>query len=216
MAPEGAVAEPPGQASAKEEPAGLQEEDEEEEEEEGDMGLGPVAGESARGPGEAKLEQQQQQSRIIVPRQDEIRVSLMPEGSRRPGDYDAVFAHCRSALDEWRRVMNGLCVFKIGIAVDPFARYHDSEFGYYKEGCWHFMEVTHRDTASRCKRLEEDLISYGRDFPGCRNIKPGGEGISASCTAPCHVYMVYSPCGAGRALDVEVQQRRRGLIFFIL
>ena len=91
-------------------------------------------------------------------------------------------------------------LFEIGIASDPHHRYHNDEHGYKHEGIWHFMEVMARDSAQECCMLERWLIHTLKAFPGCQNIRAGGDGVRADRTHTCFVYMVVAAAGTGRSL----------------
>jgi hypothetical protein len=98
----------------------------------------------------------------------------------------------------------GPAIFKTGIASDPHHRFFNREFGYLHERVWHFMDVVWRAPANECRDMEIALIAQTREIPGCRNIKPGGDGVRPDREYECFVYFVLAGAGDGnlyRACD---------------
>ncbi len=81
--------------------------------------------------------------------------------------------------------------FKIGITLDPERRYHDPRMGYGYLEPWRKMLVLLRVQAWEARTLERSLIARFRDSQGCRNVAPGGEGMSDTGQHAC-VYIVTS------------------------
>ena len=116
--------------------------------------------------------------------------------------------HVIYRLDMWRRLL-GPIVFKIGIAADIRHRYWNSEFGYHREGIWHFMDVVLEGRADICRDMEKSLIHAFRRIPGCYNERPGGEGVSPHCRHMCRVYLVVAEAASGIGLGTAHAQRQR-------
>ena len=116
-------------------------------------------------------------------------------------------AHCIRRLAAWHDAL-GPIVFKVGIAADPAHRFWNGDFGYHGEKVWHFMEVMWRAPACDCRELEIELIAYLRGLPGCRNERPGGEGVRPDRDHTCFVYMVVAACGNGISLERAWAERR--------
>ena len=138
---------------------------------------------------------------IANPWQDELLWAL--SGRRRVDGQTnwrgTSYLHCLRRFLCWR-IRFGPMAFEIGIASDPHHRYHNDEHGYKHEGIWHFMEVMARDSAQECCMLERWLIHTLKAFPGCQNIRAGGDGVRADRTHTCFVYMVVAAAGTGRSL----------------
>jgi hypothetical protein len=104
--------------------------------------------------------------------------------------------HATRRLAAWYSSMKPI-IFKIGIAAQPEHRFWNPEFGYHWEREWHFMEVQSRGPAQEMRKLETCLISSLGRLDGCRNVKPGGEGVRADRTHNCFQYMVVASCASG-------------------
>ena len=134
---------------------------------------------------------------VVMPAQDSILMSLGGSGGFTP------LQHCARRLCAWLSFL-GPAIFKTGIASDPHHRFFNREFGYLHERVWHFMDVVWRAPANECREMEIALIAQTREIPGCRNIKPGGEGVRADREYECFVYFVLAGAGDGnlyRACD---------------
>ena len=79
--------------------------------------------------------------------------------------------------------------------------------GYSCDRCWHFMDLLAEAPAHVCRELEKMIIAATQAIPGCRNDKPGGEGVSADSVHRCYVYIVCA--GAGQGVSLEVAYRMR-------
>ena len=100
----------------------------------------------------------------------------------------------------------GVFTFKIGISLDPRHRWAM----YQKEEMWLCMEVMHEGNPEECRQLEMELISKLRNIPGCYNLAPGGEGISAGCAeGVCFCYAVYATAGDGVGVHQAWLARKR-------
>jgi hypothetical protein len=110
-------------------------------------------------------------------------------------EFSAV-VHATRRLAAWYSSMKPI-IFKIGIAAEPEHRFWNPEFGYHWEREWHFMEVQSRGPAQEMRKLETSLISSLGRLDGCRNVKPGGEGVRADRTHICFQYMVVASCASG-------------------
>ena len=145
---------------------------------------------------------------LANPRQDQLLWALcgVRREAGRSGWREAAYLHCLRRFLSWR-VRLGPMAFKIGIASDPHDRYHNDEFGYEHEGIWHFMEVTAMETAQVCRLLERWLIRTLKMFPGCQNVRAGGDGVRADRTHTCFVYMVVAAAGTGRSLAAARRAR---------
>lgn len=145
---------------------------------------------------------------LANPRQDQLLWALcgVRREAGRSGWREAAYLHCLRRFLSWR-VRLGPMAFKIGIASDHHDRYHNDEFGYKHEGIWHFMEVTARETAQVCRLLEQWWIRTLKVFPGCHNVRGGGDGVRADRTHTCFVYMVVAAAGTGRSLAAARRAR---------
>ena len=97
-------------------------------------------------------------------------------------------------LEHCSRIIDGLCakhyIFKVGVTVDPHARWHNPAHGYYKTSfrgmkvlaILHYMEAA--------ALLEAALIRMYKGSQCCLNEAPGGEGISVH-SSPAFVYVVW-------------------------
>ena len=82
---------------------------------------------------------------------------------------------------------------KIGITSNPVKRWEHTEYGYkYDKQPWDKMTVVHihHDAHAICL-LEAALIRIFLGTPGCRNIRPGGEGVHCEATGPFFCYIVH-------------------------
>jgi hypothetical protein len=134
---------------------------------------------------------------VLMPAQDSILMSLGGSGGFTP------LQHCARRLCAWLGFL-GPAIFKTGIASDPHHRFFNREFGYLHERVWHFMDVVWRAPANECRDMEIALIAQTREIPGCRNIKPGGDGVRPDREYECFVYFVLAGAGDGnlyRACD---------------
>ena len=135
-----------------------------------------------------------------VPAQDTLLVSC-DEG-------DVLWTPVQKCL--WLFAMRGMSLgvftFKIGISLDPRHRWAM----YQKEEMWLCMEVMHEGNPEECRQLEMELISKLRNIPGCYNLAPGGEGISAGCAeGVCFCYAVYATAGDGVGVHQAWLARKR-------
>ena len=121
-----------------------------------------------------------------------------------------VLSVCLWRVAAWCSALR-VAIFKIGIAYDPKHRWWNDEFGYDTEQTWMFMDVMHHGTVEECRSLEIDLIARLQHLPGCYNVKPGGEGISAhssTSSSGCYCYAVYAPAGSGVSIRVDWRKRK--------
>ena len=91
------------------------------------------------------------------------------------------------------------CSFKIGATSDPYRRWHKAGWGYAPQGWWS-MQVLWDANGEEVRSLERRLIRHYRGDDSCRNIAPGGEGVTADT---CFVYVVFFP------LAVEMRSARK-------
>lgn len=118
------------------------------------------------------------------------------------------FAYAVARLAAWARAL-GPMAFKIGIAADARDRFFNQEYGYRREGLWHFMDQILEGRADECRQLEIALIAACGQIAGCYNDKPGGEGVNPARTHMCVVYAVVSAAAEGVGLQSAVRRRRK-------
>jgi len=152
---------------------------------------------------------------LPVPRQgdvvrDFLALSDMPATPASPSaSLDAPLASCLGRLARWLLTFDAVMVFKVGIAHDPVHRWTNPDYGYIRDRVWCTMDLVFAGTSDECRRLEIGLIAATRGLPGCRNERPGGEGIAPGSTsgAACYVYFVVAGAGDGLGLNVAWARR---------
>jgi hypothetical protein len=84
-----------------------------------------------------------------------------------------------------------LMPFKFGICNDPEARFNNPSFGYSMLGVFK-MILLHKSTrdADEARQLERELIHIFGHSRACKNIAPGGEGMSPHSPLPVFTYVV--------------------------
>ena len=86
----------------------------------------------------------------------------------------------------------GLVVFKIGVTLDPQRRWHDPQMGYARDPDFHTMVVLLQvDSGEAVGYVEAGLLLKYLGRAGCRNVRPGGEGVSNQTPGPYFAYLVY-------------------------
>ena len=85
----------------------------------------------------------------------------------------------------------------------------NTDFGYIKEGIWHFMDVVLQGPANFCRDMECSLIASLQHIPGCQNECPGGEGVSPGRAHMCYVYLVVVGAAGGVSLAESCRRRRQ-------
>lgn len=120
--------------------------------------------------------------------------------------FPAVLSYC---IDTVSALTRGNAVpFKIGIACDPWSRWENRQFGYAKL-CSFKMLVLHKAcrSAEEARDLERGLIESFRHLDSCKNIAPGGEGMSANAPLPVYTYITL-----GGKLDPNAPDEFRDLM----
>ena len=126
---------------------------------------------------------------LLLPKQDEVVYRFVSSDS-----VDELILYCDHRIITRLALCPQLCLFKIGIAIDPHERWNNKGFGYQWSGeGWMWMEVLGRGAITIAKVTETQLIVRGKRRWGCTNVAPGGEGISDTCALDTYVYCVFSP-----------------------
>ena len=121
--------------------------------------------------------------------------------------YDNISYHCREIAKKLI-IGDGRVNYKIGIAMDVEDRYENRTFGYKLEGCFALAVLFATSNTVMAKDLERDLIAEFRDDSRCRNIAPGGEGISDRTVGEISVYIVFGGAAKKQCESLMYLKRR--------